>query len=362
MTKKLIIIALTVLLLAPAVLAQGESAVYVAPDESFSFRYPAGWTLSDDGDNLLLRSPEGLTVGVLSPDVVSRVAASLTPAETLDLLLNFTEFPSGAAAEEITAGSYAAARAIFRQSGQLEVVAVAVRYSEANTTIVLGVAEAEQLPAVEAVVLAVAASLNAGSTPAEATAEAVTEATAEPDEPLPEGILFQDDFEAGLKDWWAVYQGTPSVVLDGGNSALQVGSDEAFYLMTGVDWTDYAAEMRVKITQADGISGLVGVRFDREKAGAYAAFFDTKAGSAGLAYFFGSQSFNILSTSRINLAVDQWYDLKVSVQGDQVELRFGGQRTNWLTSTQFKQGTLLLYVAPGAEMLVDDIVIRDLRG
>lgn len=358
MAKKLIIITLAVLLLSPAVLAQGESAVYTAPDELFSFRYPAGWTLSDDGDNLLLRSPEGLIVGVLSPDVVSRVAASLTPAETLDLLLNFTEFPAGAAAEEITVGGYAAARASFRQSGQLEVVAVAVRYSEANTTIVLGVAEAEQLAAVEAVVLAVAASLNAGSTPAEVPAEA----TAEPVEPLPEGVLFQDDFEAGLKDWWVVYQGTPSIVLDGGNGALQVGSDEAFYLTTGADWTDYAAEMRVKITQADGISGLVGVRFDREKASAYAAFFDTEAGSAGLAYFFGSQSFNILSTSRINLAVGQWHDLEVSVQGDQVELRFGGQRTNWLTSTQFKQGTLLLYAAPGAEMLVDDIVIRDLRG
>ncbi|NWG16460.1 MAG: hypothetical protein HXY41_07475 [Chloroflexi bacterium] len=359
MKKLFMIVVLAVLLLPPAALAQDLTESYTAPDGSFSFRYPAEWTLAEDGTDLILRSPEGLMIVVMSPDVVSRVAANLTPAETLDLLLTVTQAAADTV-EEISVGGYPAARVIVHQDGPRETAAVIVRYSNTSATILLGVADAEQLAAVEAVALAMAASLNAGSVPAEsATAEAAPDATVEP---LPEGILFRDDFEGGLKDEWAAYQGMPSVVADGGNNALQVGGDEAFYVTTGADWTDYTATLRMKITQGDGISGLVGVRFDIKQVGAYAAFFDTGDDSAGLAYFFGTQTFNILSTSRVNLEVGQWYDLKVTAQGDQIELYFGGQRTNWLTSTQFKQGTLLVYAAPGTEILVDDVVIRDLSG
>jgi hypothetical protein len=260
-------------------------------------------------------------------------------------------------------GSREVARGIFGQSEGREAVAAAVRFSPSDTGIVVGIAPAGRRADVEPIVMAVAASLRLADSPAEATTEAVVESTpavTATEAPLPEGVLFQDDFYSGLKPEWSASLGTPTIVQDGDNHVLRVNSDEAFYLNSGREWTDYIAEMRVKITQAAAIDGLVGVRFNPQAITTYGAFFNTQDDSMGLAYFFGDNEFNILSNSRVTLSVGQWYNVSLSVKGSLVELFFGNHRTNWLNSTQFDRGTFAVYASPDAQLYIDDILIRDL--
>lgn len=359
--KRLLALLILFLLFGTIAQAQDLTETYSPPSGSlFTFDYPAGWTLDDSTANIELRSPDGLIIGVLNMDVTSRVGSNLTPAETLDLLMNFAQFPAGGVTT-VMIGSREVARATFRQNGGQEAIAAAVRFSGLDTGIVVGVAPAGRLADVEPIVMAVAASLRLSDSPAEATAVVdTTPAVTVTEAPLPEGVLFQDNFEGGLKSAWAGSISTPTIVQDGDNHVLRVKNDEAFYLNSGGEWTDYVAEMRVKITQAAAIDGLVGVRFNPQAITTYGAFFNTQNDSVGLAYFFGDNKFNILSNSRVTLSVGQWYNLSLSVKGSLVELFFGNRRTNWLNSTQFDRGTFVVYASPDAQLYIDDVLIRDL--
>lgn len=363
--KRLLATLILFVLVGMAAQAQDLTETYTAPDGAFAFDYPAGWTLDDSRATIVLASPDSsLQIAILNPDAASRVGDKLTPVETLDLLLNFAQYPPS----EITTvrvDSVEVARATYMQGSQREAVAAVVRYAASNTGVVVGVAPTGRLDEVEPTVMAVAASLRLADSPAEATTAVETtpavEATEAAAEPLPEGVLFRDDFEGGLKTDWAASLGTPTIVQDGDNSVLQVNGDEAFYLDSGRDWTDYLVELRVKITQPTDIDGLIGVRFNPQDVTTYGAFFDTQDNSVGLAYFFGDNEYNILSSSRVNMAAGQWYNISLSVKGDMVELFFGSHRTNWLNSTQFDRGTFAVYASPDAQLYIDDIIIRDLR-
>ncbi len=354
--NKLVWLMLGVLLLPLVVAAQDLSETYTAPDGSLAFDYPAGWSVDDSRLTIGLASPDSsLQIAILNPDAASRVGANLTPVETLDLLLNFAQYPPG----EITSvmvGGVEVARATYRQGGDREVIAAVVRFSPSDTGVVVGVAPAERLAELEPIVLAVAASLRLSDSPAETAAipEATGVAAA-----LPEGVLFQDDFESGLRDVWAAERGEPAVIQDGDNAVLEVEGDDSLYLTSGVDWTDYAAEMRIKAIQPSGIDGLIGVRFDPQAVTTYGAYFDDDW--IGLAYFYSHNDMKLLSSSRVSLVAGQWYTVRLQVKGSTMELYFNDRRINWLTSTQFDRGTLTLYAAPGAAFYVDDVVIRDLR-
>ncbi len=352
--NKLVWLILGVLLLPLVAAAQDLSETYTAPDSSLAFDYPAGWSVDDSRVTIGLASPDGLQIAILNPGAASRVGEKLTAVETLDLLLNFTQYPPS----EITTvmvGGVEVARATYRQGGEREGLAAVVRYATTETGVVVGVAPAEQLAELESIVLAVAASLRRGDSPAEATPE-VTEIAAAP---LPAGVLFQDDFESGLRDVWAAERGEPAVIQDGDNAVLEVEGDDSLYLTSGVDWTDYAAEMRIKVIQPSGIDGLIGVRFDPQAVTTYGAYFDDDR--IGLAYFYGHNDMKLLSSSRVSLVAGQWYTVRLQVKGSMMELYFNNRRINWLTSTQFDRGTLTLYAAPGSAFYVDDVVIRDLR-
>ena len=361
--KRLLALLIVFVLFGMMTQAQDLTETYTAPDGSFAFDYPAGWVVDDSEANIVLGSPDGLIIGVLNIDVTSRVGTDLTPVETLDLLMNFTQFPADEATT-VRMGGREVARVTFPQTNEREAVAAAVRFSESGTGVVVGAAPAGRLDEVEPIVMGVAASLRLADSPAEATAEPVVEATPVVNAtvaPLPEGVLFQDDFESGIKTDWAASLGTPTIIQDGDNHVLQVSGDEAYYLDSGRDWTDYIVEMRVKITQQADIDGLIGVRFNPQDVTTYGAFFDTQDNSVGLAYFFGDNEYNILSSSRVNMAAGQWYNISLSVKGDMVELFFGSHRTNWLNSTQFDRGTFAVYASPDAQLYIDDIIIRDLR-
>jgi hypothetical protein len=348
--------ALLVLVAAPLTLLAQEDLTqdFTASDGSFGLKYPDGWFAQEKqkivtlSNNQLVAEGQALKKGTVSILITVIKPKIKTEAKLLlDVFVTSVKLKVNKS-KVIKLGSKTGARAD-NTAGDGFILAVPV--DNLNIALVSVFFIKGDQKKFEPTILAIADSVTTDVTATTAETAVATEST------LPEGVLFQDDFENGADQW--IINGSPDVIQDKGNGIFHFASGDSATIKTGGNWTDYQVEMRIRVVKSADVDAVVAVRTSTK--GGYAAYLSTKLDAAGIAYLLLPNTFNLLSRSKVSLAPNQWYALKITAKGTRVDLYLNKNRVNWINSKQLSSGTLLIGTVGGAQFDVDDVVVSDLN-
>jgi len=113
--------------------------------------------------------------------------------------------------------------------------------------------------------------------------------------------LFQDNFEEGNADDWALESGW-GVELKGSNYVLSGSGHNWATLSTGDDWTDYSFKTKVKL-----IEGSSHLNYRQSDNGRY--FIGFHAGGLGLSKEAPWGTFYDLASDGVSHSFNTWYDV-----------------------------------------------------
>jgi concanavalin A-like lectin/glucanase superfamily protein len=183
------------------------------------------------------------------------------------------------------------------------------------------------------------------------------------------GVLFSDNFEAGVTRWSFAGVGTSTAATDGSQvlSLSETAGDQ--YLgspaIVSGSWTDYSVEARVKVLSFSGTSSSDGVALCARLTTADSFYYfaiQASDGKGKIKVNNGSNS-SLSSSLDIGFAMNTWMTLRFDVHGNTLTAYVNGAMKGTYTVTD--SGQMLPMGGAGlmiqrANAVVDDFVVRSL--
>lgn len=170
-------------------------------------------------------------------------------------------------------------------------------------------------------------------------------------------ILFQDDFSgATLSSDWSIMTGTYAVQ----SGILNATSNDAVILAGDAGWSDYTAEAEVRINANGGYGGIV-FRAQNNSNNYWLRLYRPSSGQTVVQLIRRvNGSATVLAFSNQNLAINQWYNLKVSVIGSQIQGYLNGEKIIEAADTQFATGRIGFQNLT-QRMSADNLVVTEVK-
>lgn len=178
-----------------------------------------------------------------------------------------------------------------------------------------------------------------------------------------EWIVFQDDFENGFGEWESP-QWMASIVSAGSdqNHIMRfMNTSDAFavFPFPGSSWSDYILEMSVRIPRRHPSNTDLFVNVSENNSGAYTATFDIETSNVDILAEIMGDVFD-LGTQTVQMPLYGWFDVRLVVFDDQIELSINGEVIQTVTSSYHREGGISFTVAPFTTVEIDDVRISRL--
>jgi pectate lyase len=169
-------------------------------------------------------------------------------------------------------------------------------------------------------------------------------------------VLLSDNFEDGNRNGWSTSGGSWSVVTDGSLVCKQSSISASAYSYTGTStWRDYSVQARVKALSFNGTARSFGItaRYQSTSNYYYLTLSNSNQLQLGKKASSGSA---VLALKAFTVQIGNWYTLKLSVSGNQLQGYVDGVLQLSATDSALsagKNGFIALYTS--AEF--DDVVV-----
>jgi hypothetical protein len=188
-------------------------------------------------------------------------------------------------------------------------------------------------------------------------------------------VLLSDDFNDGNYDGWSlVDQGTMGgsmawsaangVMVQSSNVHSSISVDPIAklgtyaYWQAGTGWTDYTASITIKSTDNDAI----GIMFRYQDENNYYRFIWDKERNSRQLVKCEDGNFSVLAEDSVPYVTDTNYQVKISVQGDLLNVAIDGSLILSATDSSFSTGTIALYSWGNSSSYFDNILVEGLFG
>ncbi|MCP4261956.1 MAG: S8 family serine peptidase [Planctomycetes bacterium] len=203
----------------------------------------------------------------------------------------------------------------------------------------------------------------------DATTQAAVDITVMED--LPQTLLSEDFNDGNYNDWTLVEQSTlggpmawsaaSGVMVQSSNvhSAPPHGVSKLgtfAYWQAGIGWTDYTATVTMKSTDNDA----VGVMFRYQDENNYYRFIWDKERKSRALVKCDDGVFTILAEDTIQYAIGQNYQVKITAQGDSLQVSIDGSSVFSVNDSTFLSGSIALYSWGNEGSHFDDIVVESI--
>ncbi|WP_438449199.1 family 16 glycoside hydrolase [Gorillibacterium sp. sgz5001074] len=168
--------------------------------------------------------------------------------------------------------------------------------------------------------------------------------------------LFQDEFEAGNANNWTASSGTWSVVTDGSYVYSQTNTaGEAISTAGSGTWTNYTYSAKMKLLNLYANGGILFRYTDSNNF--YTFRLNNSTGTIDLIKKVGGTLESVQSAS-FTSNINQWYTLKITVNGNQITGYVDGIPKISVTNTELTSGKIGLRTA-GSSVNFDQVLITE---
>jgi hypothetical protein len=167
--------------------------------------------------------------------------------------------------------------------------------------------------------------------------------------------LIEQGIQGGSMEWSAA---TGEMVQSSNNhSPITEGISKLgtyAYWQAGSGWTDYAATVRMKSDDNDGI----GIMFRYQDENNYYRFnWDRQRNSRALVKCENGQ-FTVLAEDFVPYVTGKYYEVKISAQGSSLQVSIDGSPVFSVSDSTFSSGTIALYCWANEGTYFDDILVE----
>jgi len=175
----------------------------------------------------------------------------------------------------------------------------------------------------------------------------------------PGDILFDEDFEDGSADgielltensWEIITDEDSNQVFQSDN---RNSSDYPSFSFGQEDWQDYSIEYKIKLIDSTEENARVALQFRSNGIRYYVL--DVGDAEAYLGYSLKDDDWKELVTQNPTIERNTWYEVRVDVQGDQIDVYLDNSKISSVTDSQITSGQIIIFAAPGSFVQVDDI-------
>jgi hypothetical protein len=185
-------------------------------------------------------------------------------------------------------------------------------------------------------------------------------------------VLLSEDFDDGDYNGWILVeqgiQGGPMVWSASTGEMVQSSNVHSpisegisrlgtfAYWLAGSGWTDYTATVKIKSDDNDGI----GIMFRYQDENNYYRFIWDKERSSRALVKCEDGQFSILDFDMVPYVMGKNYQVKISVQGNSLQVSIDGSHVLSATDSTFSSGTIALYCWGNRGSYFDDILVESI--
>jgi hypothetical protein len=170
------------------------------------------------------------------------------------------------------------------------------------------------------------------------------------------GLLFQDDFEDGHADGWALDPGW-NVVLEDGNYVLS-GSGHQWARPSASKWTDYTIEAKIKL-----LTGGFHFNFRYNLGKVFSRYFlGVHQGGFYLQKQIGQDFFELIE-SPATLDLNKWYEVRIALDGSNIKVYLNDTLKIDYTDNDIpiRTGGFAFETLDDSRVHFDDIIVRGIK-